>query len=61
MPKSLKNKRKKPKPSPSIQKMLDDNRAKTQALKKLLKFIEGDESYVKVFLSKPKNESDKPT
>lgn len=55
MAKVQKSSSKRPKSSPNIQKLIDDNKAKTQALKKLLKFIEGDESYLKVAPKNPKN------
>lgn len=61
MTKSPKKSKSKPKPTSSFENIIDRNRARNQALKKLLRFIEGNEANGKGFTSKPKHESNKPT
>jgi hypothetical protein len=59
MAKSPKYSKNKIKPTSSIEKFIDKNRARNQALKKLLKFIEGDETSNKASREYPKHDSDK--
>jgi hypothetical protein len=59
MAKSPKYSKSKLKPTSTIERIMDKNRDRNQALKKLLKFIEGDETNNKTTREFPKHNSDK--